>query len=60
LRPIDRESPLAPEIALDPCFRVGGDNGHEQPTVVNLFSDPAIPGVSAAQFLAVEPDLNSG
>jgi hypothetical protein len=57
---INSEFPLAPEIALYSGFCVSGNDGDEQPTLVDLFSDLAIPGIAPSQFLAIEPDFNTG
>jgi len=57
---VRRQTPLAPEVALVACLRMRGDQRDEQPAVVNLLSDLAVPGISAPQLALVEPDLDAG
>ena len=40
-------------------LRIGGDQRHEEPAVVDPFTDLPVPGVPAAQLALVEPDFNS-
>jgi len=48
VRPVHRQLPFAPEVALYSRFRVCRDNRHEQSTVVDLLSDLSIPNVPTA------------
>jgi hypothetical protein len=57
---LDRQSPLTTEVNLVACLRMRGDYRGQQPTVVNLPADLAIPGVTAPQLLAIEPHLDTG
>ena len=42
------------------CFGVGGDDRNEQPAVVDLLADLAVPGIAAPQLALVEPDFDTG
>ena len=59
-RALHSEPPFAPKVALVACFGVGRDDRNEQPAVVDLLPDPAVPGVAASQFALIESDLNGG
>jgi hypothetical protein len=37
---------------------VSGDDRDEEPTVVNLLADVAVPGIATPQFALVEPHLD--
>ena len=53
------ELPLTPEVALVAPLGVGRDDGYEQPAVVDVRADVAIPGVASAQLVLVKPHLDA-
>ena len=59
LSSVNRQLPLPSEISFEPRFRIGGNDGHEQSTVADLLPNLLVPGIAAAQFLTVEPDLDA-
>src|SRR5271165_1207950 len=58
MRSVDRELPFEPEVAFDTGARVHGYDRDEQVTGFDLSADFRIPGIAAAQFALVEPDLD--
>src|SRR5215469_11398649 len=53
------EVPFEPEVALSAGLRTPGDDRDEERTRANLAANRLIPGIAAAQFVLVEPDLDA-
>jgi hypothetical protein len=56
---VRRQTPLTAKVALIAAFRISRNDRDEQAAVVDVFSYPAVPSVSAPQFALVEPDLDA-
>jgi len=52
--------PFQAEVALVARLGIRRDDGHEQRAILDLAPDLPIPFISAAQGVAVEPDLDPG
>src|SRR5882672_10286983 len=59
MRTVDRELPLQSEIALGATLGVCGDDWNHQCAGLDLPADGRIPGIAAAQFALIEPNLDS-
>ena len=58
-RPVCRQIPFPPEVAFLSRLRVRGNHRHEKRAFPDLLPDRRIPGIAAAQFVLVEPDLET-
>ncbi len=59
MRTVYGELPFEPEVPLDACVRVRGDDRDEERAVVNFPADFPVPGLTSPKLALVEPDLDS-
>jgi hypothetical protein len=57
---IHSELPFEPKVALGARVRIAGNQRNEQRAILDLPADGIIPGISTAQFTAVEPHFDAG
>ena len=58
-RSLDSQPPLPSKIALVSCLGLGRHERHEIVAVANLFTNLLVPGIPAAEFAFVVPNLKS-
>jgi hypothetical protein len=60
VRALRRQFPFQPKVTFEPRLCVGGDNRHEQLTLLNLPAKFRIPRVAADQGALIEPHFDAG
>lgn len=56
---VHRKLPFEPKVALGPRVGVAGNQGNEQGTTLDLPPDGIVPGITPAQFAAIEPHFDA-